>query len=171
MDISSPRSLSACIFLSFSDVIGPDEQIWLVPASLMSCRKLFLHYFQLMRKHRPAVVLTYTSKPNVYAGFAAHLLGIPIISNVTGFGSVLFATGLKRRLIIALFRRACRLSSCVMFQNEANMRYALEHGFVKGEYQLIPGSGVALASGSGVGSGNGTASYVREAFLTTYGFR
>ena len=31
-----------------------------------------------------------------------------------------------------------------MFQNEDNMRFALEQGFVRGKYQLIPGSGVAL---------------------------
>ena len=105
--------------------------------------KLFFHYLRLLRKYRPSVVLAYTAKPNVYAGLAAHLLGIPVISNVTGLGSVTNIRGVRYRLIMAMFRSTYRRSSCIMFQNRQNMQYALEHGFVKGEYRLIPGSGVA----------------------------
>ena len=47
--------------------------------------KLLLHYRRLFRKHRPAVVLTYTAKPNVYGSMAAHSLKIPVINNVTGY--------------------------------------------------------------------------------------
>lgn len=104
--------------------------------------KLFLHYFNLFRKNKPSVVLTYTAKPNVYAGVAAHLLGIPVISNVTGFGSVLNESGLKQKLIMSLFRFSFRRSACVMFQNSTNMKLAEKSGMVKGEHKLIPGSGV-----------------------------
>ena len=105
---------------------------------------LFFHYFTLFRKTCPSIVLTFTAKPNVYACMAAKMLRIPVISNVTGLGSVLHMRRLKRSLIMALFRKAFRLSDVIMFQNEDNMRFALEHGFVNGKYQLIPGSGVAL---------------------------
>lgn len=104
--------------------------------------KLFLHYFRLFVKNRPSVVLTYTAKPNVYAGIAAYLLGIPVISNVTGFGSVLFESGIKQKIIMSLFRFSFRRSACVMFQNSTNMKLALDSGMVKGEHRLIPGSGV-----------------------------
>ena len=97
----------------------------------------------LLRKHRPAVILTYTAKPNVYACFAAKTLHIPVIGNVTGLGSVERMRGIKRGLILSLFRRALRSTDYVMFQNEENMRFALEQGFVKDCYQLIPGSGVS----------------------------
>lgn len=103
---------------------------------------LFFHYFNLFRKHRPAVVLTYTAKPNVYGSIAAHLLGIPVINNVTGFGSVLNKSGIMQKFIMALFKFAYRQSECIMFQNETNMKLALEAGMVKGDYKLIPGSGV-----------------------------
>lgn len=106
--------------------------------------KLFSHYLALLKKTRPAVILTYTAKPNVYICIAAKLLHIPVICNVTGLGSVTQMTGLKKALIVTLFRMAFRSADHVMFQNEENMRFALEHGFVKGSYQLIPGSGVAL---------------------------
>ena len=104
--------------------------------------KLFLHYFKLFMKNKPSVVLTYTAKPNVYAGLAAYLLGIPVISNVTGFGSVLNEGGFKQKLIMSLFKFSFRRSACVMFQNSTNMKLAEETGMVKGEHRLIPGSGV-----------------------------
>ena len=104
--------------------------------------KLFLHYFRLFVKNKPSVVLTYTAKPNVYAGIAAYLLGIPCISNVTGFGSVLNASGFKQKIIMSLFRFSFRRSTCVMFQNSTNMKLAEESGMVKEEHKLIPGSGV-----------------------------
>lgn len=110
--------------------------------NIVADMKLFLHYFNLFRKNKPSVVLTYTAKPNVYAGVAAHLLRIPVISNVTGFGSVLNEGGLKQKLIMSLFRFSFRRSACVMFQNSTNMKLAEESGMVKGEHRLIPGSGV-----------------------------
>lgn len=104
--------------------------------------KLFLHYRKLFKKYRPAVVLTYTAKPNVYASVAARQLGIPYINNVTGLGSVLNKTGLIRTFIMTLFKMAYRGAACVMFQNSTNMQLALESRMIKGDYQLIPGSGV-----------------------------
>lgn len=104
--------------------------------------KLFLHYFRLFIKNKPSVVLTYTAKPNVYAGIAAWLLGIPVISNVTGFGSVLNEGGFVQKLVMEMFRFSFRRSACVMFQNSTNMKLAEETGMVKGEHRLIPGSGV-----------------------------
>lgn len=104
--------------------------------------KLFLHYLKLLKKYKPDVVLTYTAKPNVYCAMAAHILKIPVISNVTGFGSVLKKSGLVQKLIMGLFKFSFKKVKCVMFQNETNMKNALEAGMVKSEYKLIPGSGV-----------------------------
>lgn len=110
--------------------------------NVVSDLKLFLHYFSLFRKYRPAVALTYTAKPNVYAGVAAYLLGIPVISNVTGFGSVLNEGGLVQKLVMQMFKFSFRRSACVMFQNSTNKKLAEESGMVKGKRMLIPGSGV-----------------------------
>ena len=104
--------------------------------------KLFMHYRKLFKEYKPAVILTYTAKPNVYASVAARQLGIPYINNVTGLGSVLNKTGLMRAFIMSLFMIAYRGAVCVMFQNSTNMQMALDSGMVKGDYRLIPGSGV-----------------------------
>ncbi len=103
---------------------------------------LMVHYWKLFHKYRPAVVLTYTAKPNVYASIAAHQLCIPVINNLTGLGSVVNEKGLKKALIMWLFKVAYRKSSCMMFQNETNMNLAIKAEMVKGKYRLIPGSGV-----------------------------
>lgn len=103
---------------------------------------LMMHYRKLFKQYKPAVVLTYTAKPNVYASIAAHQLGIPVINNLTGLGSVVNETGLMKSFIMWLFKLAYRKSACMMFQNETNMHVAIDQGMVKGKYRLIPGSGV-----------------------------
>ena len=112
--------------------------------NVISDANLMMHYQRLFKKYKPAIVLTYTAKPNVYASLVAHHLHIPVINNVTGLGSVVNESGFKQKLIMWLFRTAYRRSACIMFQNSTNMRLAKEHGWVKGDYKLIPGSGVAL---------------------------
>ena len=106
--------------------------------------RLMRHYRALFKTHRPAVILTYTAKPNVYASLAARGRSIPVINNVTGLGSVLNTTGLKRAFIMGLFKTAYRGASCIMFQNSTNMELAKKLGWVKGDHRLIPGSGVPL---------------------------
>lgn len=112
--------------------------------SVVNDGKLMLHYRSLFKKYRPAVVLTYTAKPNVYASLVAHQLHIPVINNVTGLGSVVNESGMKKKLIMTLFKTAYRGSACIMFQNSTNMKLAKDFGWVKGDSRLIPGSGVAL---------------------------
>lgn len=104
--------------------------------------KLFLHYRKLFKREKPSIVLTYTAKPNVYASIAAHQLGIPVINNLTGLGSVVNETGLMKSFIMWLFKLAYSKSACMMFQNETNMNVAINAGMVNGKYRLIPGSGV-----------------------------
>ena len=126
------------------DFIYDDPEIDRRGTNIINDGKLMLHYWALFRKHRPSVILTYTAKPNVYASMVAHMMGIPVINNVTGFGSVLNESGMKQKFIMWLFKLAYRGSSCIMFQNATNMGLAKKAGMVKGECKLIPGSGVAL---------------------------
>lgn len=110
--------------------------------SVVRDSKLMRHYYDLFKEYMPSIVLTYTAKPNVYGSLAANRLRIPVINNLTGVGSVKNQSKVKRDFIYKLFKHAYGKSACVMFQNESNMNNALEMGLVKGDYQLIPGSGV-----------------------------
>lgn len=104
--------------------------------------KLVMHYYKMLKEYKPDIVLTYTAKPNVYGSLVASCLKIPYINNVTGLGSVINKKGILRSFIMWLFRNSYKKSSCIFFQNRENMELAIKQGFVKGDYKLIPGSGV-----------------------------
>ncbi|KRE57716.1 hypothetical protein ASL11_32680 [Paenibacillus sp. Soil750] len=104
--------------------------------------KLLLHYYKLLKKYKPDVVLGFTAKPNIYGSLTSSFLKIPYINNVTGLGSVLKKQGTIKKFILFLFKIAFRNSQCIFFQNEENLELAKKQNLIQGEYQLIPGSGV-----------------------------
>lgn len=104
--------------------------------------KLYRAYKKLMKKYKFHAVLTYTSKPNVYASLAAAHYKIPYINNVTGLGSVINMNPLMKSFVMFLYKVALKKSSCVFFQNKTNMDMIINQGMVKGNSKLLPGSGV-----------------------------
>ncbi len=107
---------------------------------------LFLRYLRLLRRQRPDVFLGYTIKPNIYGSLAAHLLGIPVINNVSGLGTAFVReTGLTK-LVKLLYWLALRPSHTVFFQNEEDRDLFIRSGLVRRERALLlPGSGIDLA--------------------------
>ncbi len=106
--------------------------------------KLYKTYKRIIKEERPDVVLTYTIKPNVYAGYACGKLGIPYIPNVTGLGTSVEQPGILQIITLFLYKQGLKKAKCIFFQNQDNLDFMLKHNAVKGEYQLIPGSGVNL---------------------------
>ena len=70
-----------------------------------------------MRALRPAAFLGFTIKPNIYGSMAAHLLGIPVINNITGLGAMFESRGPLNQLVGGLYRLALGRSAKVFFQN------------------------------------------------------
>lgn len=101
-------------------------------------------YKKRLAELRPDVVLTYTIKPNIYAGMACASLGIPYIANITGLGTAVENGGVLQKITVPLYRYGLRKAKKVFFQNQANMDFMLVRGIVKGPHELIPGSGVNL---------------------------
>ena len=101
-------------------------------------------YKRLMKDIRPAVVLAYTIKPNIYGGIAARQAGAAFLANVTGLGTAIQNGGWKTRLVLWLYKAGLYHAHKVYFQNKANQKYMLTHGVVTGSYELLPGSGVNL---------------------------
>ena len=106
--------------------------------------KLVSRYRKLIKQVKPAVVLTYTIKPNIYGGMACALTGMPQIANVTGLGAAVEYPGLMQKLTILLYKIGMHKTWLTFFQNNDNMDFCKEHGMVRGRSQLIPGSGVNL---------------------------
>lgn len=106
---------------------------------------LLWRFFCLLRRERPAVFLAYTVKPNVHGSLAAHALGIPVVNNIAGLGSVFIRNGWLARLVCALYRIALMRSVKVFFQNDEDRQMFLAGGLVRREIAgLLPGSGVDL---------------------------
>lgn len=106
--------------------------------------KLMLDYHKILKQVKPDVILTYTTKPDIYGGIVAGKLKIPYLLNISGLGTALeFETPLQKLMII-LYKAAVKNAKCVYFQNQENLDFFLKRKMYQGNYQLIPGSGVNL---------------------------
>jgi len=106
---------------------------------------LFARYLALLRRERPDVFLAWTVKPNIYGSAAAHVLGIPVINNVSGLGTAFVRDGWLRYIVSALYRVAFRRSHRVFFQNAADRDLFLERRLVRSnQTEILPGSGIDL---------------------------
>jgi len=107
--------------------------------------RLFLEFVGVLRREKPDVVLAYTVKPNVYGSLAAHLLGIPVLNNIAGLGSVFIRHSLLTRLVKGLYALALSRSSKVFFQNREDREQFIVDGLVReGCTDVLPGSGIDL---------------------------
>jgi len=104
---------------------------------------LILELYWIYKKIRPDVILHYTIKPNIYGTIAASLLGIPVINNVCGLGTIFLKDNLVSRVAITLYRIAFRFPKKIFFQNEDDQNLFLGKRIVsKKTCDLLPGSGI-----------------------------
>ena len=101
-------------------------------------------YKKHIREIKPDIVFTYTIKPNVYGGMACAALKVPYVANITGLGPALENPGMLQKITVPLCRYGLRKAQKVFFQNSENQNFMLKRKVVKGNYDLIPGSGVNL---------------------------
>ncbi|MBX9974448.1 glycosyltransferase family 4 protein [Cytobacillus firmus] len=106
--------------------------------------KLLMKYTTIIRSIKPDLVLTYTIKPNVYGGLACRLANVPYISNITGLGTAVENGGLLQKITLFLYKISLKRAKCVFFQNKENKEMFIKKDIIKGNYKLIPGSGVNL---------------------------
>lgn len=107
---------------------------------------LLWRFYRLLRRTKPAALLGFTVKPNIYGSLAARLCGVRVINNITGLGTVFISSGVLEALVTALYRPALRKSVAVLFHNEDDRRLFIEKGIATaGQARMIPGSGVDLA--------------------------
>lgn len=106
---------------------------------------LFWNYLRLLRRYRPAVLLSFTVKPNIYGGLAARCLGITQIGNVSGLGTAFIEGGWLGRLVGMLYRLSLGKARTIFFQNPDDRDFFLQRRLVRvSQAGLLPGSGVDL---------------------------
>ena len=110
--------------------------------------KLFLRYLRILKKIKPAVVFTYTIKPNVYGGIACELTKTNYFVNITGLGTSLENKSLVKKISVLLYRMGIRKADCVFFQNTKNQQFFIDNKIHIKKQVLLPGSGVDLSEHS-----------------------
>ncbi len=105
---------------------------------------LLIKYYNLVKRMKPAVVLTYTIKPNVYGGMVCKLLKIPYLSNITGLGTSIEKNGFMQKVILQMYRFGLNKADCIFYQNVHNMKFMKKHHVEAKREKLLPGSGIDL---------------------------
>jgi len=104
------------------------------------------HMVRLLRRERPALLLTYTPKVNIYLSLAARMCGIPVVANVSGLGRAFIVGGWLTRIARLMYRIAFSWPERIFFQNAEDRAVFLGAGLAKEERTaLIPGSGVDVS--------------------------
>lgn len=106
--------------------------------------KLLLYYLKVIKHVRPSVVLTYTTKPNIYGSLASRLAKVPIMTNITGLGTAVSNPGLLQKLTVFLYKLSQGKSVITYFQNTSDLKFFQKKGVVKSKYHVLPGSGVNI---------------------------
>lgn len=95
---------------------------------------------------QPQAFLGFTIKPNIYGSIACRRLGIPVINNIAGLGTMFGNRGIANMLARLMYGHALKRSARVFFQNDDDQTLFVNSGLVSEEQCVrVPGSGVDLA--------------------------
>jgi len=102
---------------------------------------LFRAYKRQIMEIKPDVVLLYTLKPSLYAGYRCKQLNIPYIINITGLSPVFVDGSMLGKAILKVYPVVLKHAHMVFFQNRAQYNMFREKKLVN-KCDLLPGSGV-----------------------------
>lgn len=106
---------------------------------------LFLKYLKIMSKLKPDLVITYTIKPNIYAGLSSRLLKIPYAINITGLGTAFEKESFLKKLVTLMYKVSCKNAKVVFFENEKNKQIFIDESIIdKNQAFRLNGAGVNL---------------------------
>jgi glycosyltransferase involved in cell wall biosynthesis len=106
---------------------------------------LVYQFYRHYKAVKPVAVLHFTIKNNVYGTWAARLLGIPAINNVSGLGTAFIRGGLVSVIVRTLYKSSQPFAHRVFCQNEEDFAQLINSNLVAPQrLELLPGSGVNL---------------------------
>ncbi len=106
--------------------------------------KLIIDYKKIFNQIKPDIILTYTTKVNIYAGILAGKMKIPYLMNISGLGTAVEYKSIFQKFMIYIYRKAAKNAKCLFFQNTENLKFFQKHHMIHGKWKLIPGSGVNI---------------------------
>ncbi|WP_049690263.1 glycosyltransferase family 4 protein [Anaerococcus jeddahensis] len=103
---------------------------------------LLKNYHNIIKKVKPDVAMTFTIKPNIYAGIAAQLTQTEYISNVTGLGSSIRSDSKLKGFISRLYKIGVKGAKYINFENQSDLDFFNDYIYINNKSKLMAGSGV-----------------------------
>ena len=106
---------------------------------------LLMRYFHHIRAIKPDLVMTFTIKPNIYAGLVCRWLKIKYIATVEGLGTI-FNTDASfvNRCVQKLYGLGIQKAEAVFYLNDYIKEVLLKLGIKEQQLKYTPGMGVNL---------------------------
>ncbi len=106
--------------------------------------KLIRSYDRILKEEKPDLVITYSIKPNIYAGMLCRLRKIPYAVNVQGLGTA-FQKKRLAELVTFMYKTAVKNAKVVFFENEGNAKEFRDRKITPESQQIVlHGAGVNL---------------------------
>ncbi|MBA6364734.1 glycosyltransferase family 4 protein [Colwellia sp. BRX8-4] len=106
---------------------------------------IVLQFIRLFSKYRPAYCFNFTVKNNIYGTWAAKLLRVKAINNVSGLGTAFIHNNMTSKIVKFLYKTSQPFASTVFCQNPDDYDTLLQHNLVpQDKLILLPGSGVDI---------------------------
>ena len=101
--------------------------------------------YKIYKAIKPDLILQFTIKPNIYGTAAATMLGIPVINNVCGLGTIFMKESVVNSFAKFMYKLAFRFPKKVFFQNNDDRELFIRQKLIRAEItELVPGSGIDL---------------------------
>lgn len=106
---------------------------------------LFRRILAILKREKPALVITYTIKPNIYGGLACRFRRVPYVVNITGLGTAFQNKGILRWIVTIMYKFSLKDTKTAFFENEENRQIFIKAGIVPEQKTcLLMGAGVNL---------------------------
>jgi glycosyltransferase involved in cell wall biosynthesis len=98
-----------------------------------------------IKKYSVDILISYTPKANIDAGFAAILTGVCFLPNISGFGVIINRNCILKSFVFSLYRCVLWKSCFVFVQNLDDLKFIVNTRLVAPNKCIhVPGSGVDL---------------------------
>ncbi len=105
--------------------------------------KTTVDFYKLYKEINPNIVFNYTIKPNIYGTIACNLLGIKIINNIAGLGTLFIRQNFITKIAKWLYKYSQSKADKIFFQNKDDYNLFINEKLVeKNKCDILPGSGV-----------------------------
>ena len=106
--------------------------------------KLMNTYKNIINEIHPDKVITYSIKPNIYAGLVCRIKQIPYYINVQGLGTA-FQKEPLATIVSMMYKVALKKAKVVFFENQGNAQVFIDRKIIKKDkIKVLNGAGVNL---------------------------